>query len=320
MTLLKHLIYFSFIYLTCLYVFGVLPTMQKQKSIYMLIHNVNIRPGSDESYSLPLFNEINQYNDIDILLIGSSRVNNNVDPSIFKDNGMKTFNLATSSQTPLNTYYLLMEYLDRLNPKMIIFDIFPGIIGNTGFYSFVDTMINREFSLEAIKMGFKTINLQFINVILITFIDRIFEPLGIKKQTNIYSGHNTEYIKGGLSLILDEKFDSALPSNDVIIKKKQIDYFAKTLQLIKNKNIICKVITVPFVNADTTIFSNYTYIKKRYRKITNNYGFTFKDYNEFLSIEKTFYNDWSHFNYKGVNLFTKFLINDLKNSRFFLKK
>jgi hypothetical protein len=76
-------------------------------------------------YAYSRLEEVKNYSNIDILFIGSSHAYRGFDPRIFEKNGLKTFNLGTSAQTPLQTEILLNRYLEKLNPKMIIYDVYP---------------------------------------------------------------------------------------------------------------------------------------------------------------------------------------------------
>ena len=62
------------------------------------------------------FNEVRLYENLDILFIGSSHAYRTFDPRFFNSMGLRTFNLGSTAQTPLNTYYLLKIYAKSLNP------------------------------------------------------------------------------------------------------------------------------------------------------------------------------------------------------------
>ena len=63
--------------------------------------------------------------DLDILFIGSSHCYRGFDTRIFKEEGLETFNLGSSSQTPKETNLILNKYLPQLRPKLIIYEVFP---------------------------------------------------------------------------------------------------------------------------------------------------------------------------------------------------
>ena len=61
-------------------------------------------------------------------------------------NNLKTFNLGSSSQTPIQTKMLLDEHLDRLNPKLVVFEVYPVVFQLEGVESALDFIANTEFN------------------------------------------------------------------------------------------------------------------------------------------------------------------------------
>ena len=62
---------------------------------------------------------------VDVLILGSSHAYRGFDVRIFGEAGYKTFNLGSSSQSPIQTYLLLKRYLDLLKPKLVIYEVYP---------------------------------------------------------------------------------------------------------------------------------------------------------------------------------------------------
>ena len=312
--LLRRLVTFAVVYCIALTVIGVFPLMKDDKTIYMSLHNINTKPGTDDSYSLLKFREIDQFQNLDILFLGSSHMYQNIDNTIFEENGYSALNLGTSGQTPLNSYYLLREHLHKLKPKLIVYEVFPNLLASNGYSGYVNLAVNKKVSLELIQMGAQTKNLQFINIQGISLIQNVHCDLKDVVQSAKYSGHKTKYFPGGFSAILDEGYDNSDKTDaiDIKVNKVQLYYLEKTLALIREKKIDCVVITVPFVNSDTTIYSNYYDVTSQYKAIINKEGFRFIDYNQKVNYEKEMYNDWGHFNYFGARQFTEYLRQDLE--------
>jgi len=312
--LLRRLIIFAVVYCIALTVSGVFPLMKDGKTIYMSLHKINTKPGTDESYSLLKFREIDEFHNLDILFLGSSHMYQNVDNTIFEEYGYRTLNLGTSGQTPLNSYYLLREHLHKLKPKLIVYEVFPNLLASDGYSAYANLAVNKKISLELIQMGVQTKNLQFINILGISLIQNIHRDLKDVVQSAKYSGHKTKYFPGGFSAILDEGYDNSDETDaiDVKVNNGQLYYLEKTLALIREKNIDCVVITVPFVNSDTSVFSNYNDVTSQYKALIDRQGFRLIDYNQKVSYEKDIYNDWGHFNYVGARRFTEFLRQDLE--------
>src|SRR3546814_19469806 len=66
------------------------------------------------------------------------------DPRIFKEAGYKTVNLGSSSQSPVQTDFLVNEYIDSLNPKLIVYEVYPFVFSIDGVEPSTD-VISNEF-------------------------------------------------------------------------------------------------------------------------------------------------------------------------------
>ena len=83
------------------------------------LRKVNYRLGA-YGHMHSRIREIPEFKNIDILFLGASNAYRGLDTRIFEKNGWKSFNLGSSSQTPLQTFILLDRYLDHLNPKVVV--------------------------------------------------------------------------------------------------------------------------------------------------------------------------------------------------------
>jgi len=79
---------------------------------------------------------------VDILFLGSSHAYRGFDPRIFSKAGYTSFNLGSSSQTPVQTKILYERYIDRFKPKLIIFDVYPNTFNTEGVESFLNLLSN----------------------------------------------------------------------------------------------------------------------------------------------------------------------------------
>ncbi|MEJ5274059.1 MAG: hypothetical protein WH035_08005, partial [Spirochaetota bacterium] len=83
----------------------------------------NLKFIPNKSWTKKTLNEIFNYQNIDFLFIGSSHAYRGYDTRIFNKLG-KSFNLGTTSQTPLQSYFLLEKFVNILNPKYVVIDIY----------------------------------------------------------------------------------------------------------------------------------------------------------------------------------------------------
>ncbi|NHW60088.1 hypothetical protein HA378_33495, partial [Escherichia coli] len=80
----------------------------------------------------------------------SSHAYRGFDTRVFSKNGISSFNLGSSSQSPINTQVLLKQYLDRIKPKMIVYEVYAGTLSADGVESSLDMLSNNKIDVNAI--------------------------------------------------------------------------------------------------------------------------------------------------------------------------
>ena len=93
---------------------------------------------------------------VDILFLGSSHAYRGFDPRIFSKAGYSSFNLGSSSQTPIQTKILYERYIDRLSPKLIVFDIFPNTFNTEGVESFLNLLSNAPLGHDLVMAAIQS--------------------------------------------------------------------------------------------------------------------------------------------------------------------
>lgn len=76
--------------------------------------------------------EAGEFGHVDVLVTGSSHAYRGFDPRVFAENGLSLFNLGSSSQTPIQTEFLLDRYLDVLTPEVVLLEVYPDLFSNDG--------------------------------------------------------------------------------------------------------------------------------------------------------------------------------------------
>ena len=90
---------------------------------------------------LTRLNEVKNIKNIDILFLGSSHTYRGFDTRVFKKNGYNSFNLGSSSQSPIQTLTLTKRYLNQLNPKLIVYEVYPTTFTIDGIESSLDIIV-----------------------------------------------------------------------------------------------------------------------------------------------------------------------------------
>ena len=291
-------------------------------SILNMIADKDSQKASDFEYLKTTeikFNEIDNYKDIDILFVGSSHTYRSFDPRIFSKEGLKVFNIGTSSQTCMQSWFLIDRYIDVLNPKCVVYDLFPDLMNNKGEESTIDFISANFEHYQAmwewtkLKMAMCTKNMYTIN----KWIYKAFQRHILRNENQIQTIKDDElriksekYIKGGFverdleyyDLSYDNKIDTTCKLNTM-----QMMFLRKTINLLKGKGIKYLLVETPVPSVLYKSYDNH----EQYSAKISEYG-TFIDYNTRLTLNDSldFY-DSHHMNQNGVVKYDSLLIRDL---------
>ena len=238
---------------------------------------------------------------IDILFIGSSHSYRGFDPRVFKKYGIEAFNLGSSSQTPINSKVLLRQYLEKINPKMVVIEAYAGTLSADGVESSLDLLSNNKIDINAFNMALEINKLQIYNTLLYGYFRQI---LGLNKNfVEPQVQDESTYIKGGG--YVESKFKKNPLEEEPLgkwnINTKQINALKENIDYLKSKNI-------PYIMVQAPI-SQKLYNSKTNNKEVDILLSTFGKYKNFQGEIKfndtiDFY-DSNHLNQKAVERFNE---------------
>ena len=245
--------------------------------------------------------EVKERKNVDILFLGSSRAYRGFDVRNF-DN---SFNLGSSSQTPLQTYLLLNRYLDSLNPKTIVYAVDPSMFASDGVESSLDVIANDKNDIGSLKMALKINNLKTYNALIFGYIHDILNPnFSLPEPAN--RGIDT-YISGGYVQREMECFQYGV-SHPTINKwqpnKEQLVAFENIVGMAKDKKIELVFVYPPIASA---LYQSYVYMDSFDAKMKT-FG-EYYNFNEIINLNDSlhFY-DSDHLNQDGVDIFNAGLL------------
>ena len=249
-------------------------------------------------------NEISDYKKVDILFLGSSHAYRSFDTRIFRDHGYTSFNFGSSAQTPIQTEMLLEKYLELLQPKLVIYEVYPFTFSLDGLESGLDLLASDKIDLKTVKMVMTLNHVKAYNTLIYAYYRQVFNRN--KKLKKVYMSGDNIYIHGGFVESKLKHFSShdSIKKDKLIINNVQMHAFTKSLDLLKNRNI-------PFilVQAPVTRFKNQSWINtKEIDSCFLNKGIMY-NFNNLLNLNDSldFY-DADHLNQSGVRIFCDSLI------------
>lgn len=254
--------------------------------------------------------EVKEINSVDILFLGSSLAYRGFDPRIFKANGITSFNLGSSNQTPVQTKVLLNRYLRHINPKLIIYEVEPETFSIDGVESALDIMANDKNDLNSIKMA---VNLSHIKVYNTLIYALIRDGFGLNSSYNepIIKGED-RYISGGF-VEKEIRFYKKVTNQPKTwnFNVTQFIAFNEIIKLVREAKIKLILVNAPITPLLYKSYKNSSEFDSLMSTKSDYYNF-----NEILQLNDSlhFYDSF-HLNQEGVKLFDRKLIEIIKENK-----
>jgi len=255
--------------------------------------------------------EVNEFENVDILFLGSSHSYRGFDVRIFEKHGWRVFNLGSSSQTPIQTQILLERYLDTLNPKLVVYAVSQDLFTSDGTEPALDIIANDKMDIKNINMALKINNIKVYNA-LIYRIARDLLRLDSNFQEPICKEDDT-YISGGFveksPEFSPEKPKRFILESDMTLLKHQLESFENIISLLEKRNIDYIFVRTPILRSYYDSFAT----NEKFDAMMHGYG-KYYNYNEILDLDDFYFYDRSHLNQKGVELFSTELLHGIDSS------
>jgi hypothetical protein len=253
-------------------------------------------------YSYTRLQEAANTRNVNILFVGSSHCMRGYDTRIFNLKNQKAFNLGSSGQTPLQTELLLNEYLERLNPQIVIFDIYPALFGLDGVESGINIINNGTISMNTFYMAIKINSIRIYNTLVYAFFRQIFKLDKNFKEPKTKDGDT--YVKGGyIETHRKYKSNSNINPEIVTISLNQLKAFSRILEKLKKRNIAVVLVQSPMREKKYYSFKNNDEMDSLLMRYGQYYNF-----NKMLTLPDSMFYDDGHLNQTGVNIFNRKLI------------
>ncbi len=266
-------------------------------------------PGGD---SMLRFGEIGGYSDLDILFTGSSHCYRSFDPRFYRDHGLKTFNMGSTSQSPINTYYLLEKHIDTLSPKLIVLEVYWGVLELKGVESLLDLSVNLPVDRMLWRMAWATRDIRALNRLLAVELDLDRKPLA---EVEPEAEPGDEYVPGGfVNNSGGREGDRCYPPTTVRVNSLQIKYLERIIELADMRGIGIVLVAQPVPKATLGNVRNYGEIDSLLNDVTARYDVPYFDFNVMMDLnDSAHFYDYHHLNSVGVAAFNRRLLDELAN-------
>lgn len=246
---------------------------------------------------------------VDILFLGSSHSYRGFDPRIFKDSGYKIFNLGSSRQTPIQTEFLIENYLDSIQAKFVIIETFPLMFCDNGIESSLDIISNSKVSFKSLKLALKQNSLIVYN----TLIYSLYRDV-LLNEKEIFSEarqkENDVYIKGGF-VEKEMAFFKVRDYNKQSweFNMKQFEALADLVDRLKETGTKFIFIQAPLTSV---LYNSYDNNDEFDHKISQ-FGLYHNFNDKIQLVDSLHFYDANHLNQEGVELFNQEIIRVLEN-------
>ncbi len=211
--------------------------------------------------------DIANYHNVDVLFLGSSHCYRTFDTRFYRSHSISCFNLGSSNQTPIQTYILLKQYLDSLNPKFVVFEVHPDIMKNDGIECAVDLLMNVPMTCEATRMAWKTGNIKVINTWFYALYNQyICNRLQHCKEDSVMD--DALYVPGGYVEIRRKEFVRKNYSrHNLTIRPEQMEALKKCLNLLKERDIPYMLVEVQDAEQLRSAFKNHEWFERKMKAL-----------------------------------------------------
>ena len=182
---------------------------------------------------------------VDVLFLGSSHCYRTFDPRQYEVCGLRTFNLGSSNQTPMQTLMFLRLYLDSLAPRLVVIEVHPDGFWNDGVESSVHLANNMLPSVPMARMAFSMRNVKsLLSMFYSAFRNGLcsdyerFEECTYDDENRYVSGGFVERIGGCY------KSEPHQPK-EIVVREENLRTLRRCVALLSERGIPCLLVETP---------------------------------------------------------------------------
>lgn len=265
------------------------------------LRNVTYHLGHDDHLYTKV-QEARRSQPVDILFLGSSHTYRTFDPRIYARRGLRTFNLGSSNQTPLQTEILLLNLLDSLQPRLVVFEVHPDIMSHDGVEAAIYQLCNVPPTWTMLPMALRTRNMKVTATAAYALPHNLLSP-----QFHHFTEKKEHYVAGGY-VEHEPAHYSPQPIQTIHIQplKRQQKALRRCTRILQQRGIPYLLLEVPDTKNLQHAYSNLS----DFQSEISHYGpFLYPTLSD-LDDSLHFY-DREHLNQNGVELFNNYLCDSI---------
>ena len=268
--------------------------------------NIKYRRGS-KGHMLTRLKEIKDFQDVDILFLGSSHTYRSFDVEYFRTKGISSFNLGSSSQTPDVTRLLLDNYLQTTNPKLVVYEVYPEMIFTERAESMADVVSNLPLS----DLGILT-KPQFISLdnLYTAWLSTLRQVAGDKIEPKERQNGDM-YVKGGYVRNLKTRTQFNIQQDRIALDTLSLGYssFKTNLELLRKNDVKVLLCLVPMPSDTYSYYSQDSIeLYSLFSNLSHYVDLNYIELNDTLDFM-----DDDHLNNRGVLIMNEHLLNHIFN-------
>lgn len=250
------------------------------------------------------FDQVGKSDSVSLAILGSSHAYRGYDVRLFNSLGFKSYNLGSSSQTPISTEFIYSNYVDKFNPKIIVIDIYPILFTKTPVEGELNLLPLFYKNEDFIQSTFKSFDVRVFNSLM------YFRIFGNSESAKSKILRNEEYIDGGYisSFKIGDQTKKYTPSK-LKIEDDNITALKNIVKDAEAKGIEVFLFQAPLPQERYQSYEN----NKEIDSIMKSIG-TYYNYNEVRFLPSQYFMDDSHINQKGVDVYNKWVIDKIKEN------
>ena len=262
--------------------------------------NLKSREGID-NLIVQKIKDIELLDSLDVLTIGSSHAYRSFDPRIWQEYGYQMFNLGTSSQTHIHTGLLLREYVPRVSPKLVVYEVYPDIFANDGIESNT-IFLSYNICMDGMRdVVVRSRNIKSIN-------EYIYAKYREWKYPNevipiVVDTMIEKYVGDGFVERIDSEYRQIANRGQSEILELQVEAFKENIKYLQSIDIPYVLVQAPVTSGELVLLDMST-IETLLAEEEHYVDFS---YLPVLNDSLYFY-DYHHLNQPGVEIFNPIFI------------